>query len=118
MPEAWWEAMDDLGVLRPTAVPHATDYLPGMIDLIGRLIASGHAYEAADGVYFSVDSVEGYGVLAHQTGGANDNDGKFCHTRACGPLSSSDREARPRTCSGAQRAERKRWPAITSRSSA
>jgi len=55
-----------LGVLPPTEEPHATDYLEGMVELIGELVARGIAYETADGVYFSVDAVEDYGLLAGQ----------------------------------------------------
>jgi cysteinyl-tRNA synthetase len=62
----WWEAMDALDALRPTAVPHATDYIPDMVALVSDLVANGSAYETADGVYLSVDAVPGYGLLAHQ----------------------------------------------------
>ncbi len=62
----WWSAMDALEVLRPTAVPHATSYIPGMVELVGQLVARGVAYEADDGVYLQVDTVGGYGLLAHQ----------------------------------------------------
>jgi cysteinyl-tRNA synthetase len=63
---AWWEAMDALGVLRPSAVPHATAYVEQMVDLVEDLVARGVAYETGDGVYLSVMDVEGYGLLAHQ----------------------------------------------------
>jgi len=46
---AWWEAMDALGVLRPTATPHATDYVDDMVSLVGDLMARGVAYETSDG---------------------------------------------------------------------
>ncbi|HEY5244972.1 MAG TPA: cysteine--tRNA ligase, partial [Acidimicrobiales bacterium] len=62
----WWEAMDALGVLRPSETPHATDYVPDMVDLVADLVARGAAYETADGVYLSVDTVPGYGLLARQ----------------------------------------------------
>ncbi len=63
---AWWEAVDGLGASRPDAVPRATEYVGSMIAYIEDLIARGHAYEAPDGVYFSVETLEGYGVLARQ----------------------------------------------------
>ncbi len=63
---AWWSAMDELEVLRPTAVPHATGYIPGMVALVGDLVARGSAYQTDDGVYLQVDTVGGYGLLAHQ----------------------------------------------------
>jgi cysteinyl-tRNA synthetase len=63
----WWETMDRLGVLRPHETPHATDYVPGMVELIGELVDAGQAYETSDGVYLQVEKVDGYGVLAHQS---------------------------------------------------
>jgi cysteinyl-tRNA synthetase len=63
---AWWDAMDRLGVARPTSEPHATEYVSPMVELIGELIANDKAYPAGDGVYFSVQTVPDYGLLAHQ----------------------------------------------------
>jgi cysteinyl-tRNA synthetase len=65
--EAWWSAVDALGVLRPTHAPHATGYVAQMVALIAELIAHGAAYETSDGVYLSVERVDGYGLLAHQS---------------------------------------------------
>ncbi|MGH9100193.1 MAG: cysteine--tRNA ligase [Acidimicrobiales bacterium] len=62
----WWTAMDALEVLRPSAVPHATGSIPGMVELVGDLVRRGSAYETEDGVYLQVDTVAGYGLLAHQ----------------------------------------------------
>lgn len=62
----WWEGMDALGVLRPTDVPHATQYIEGMVALVADLMARGAAYETDDGVYLEVDKVAGYGLLARQ----------------------------------------------------
>jgi cysteinyl-tRNA synthetase len=64
--ERWWEAMDDLGILRPTATPHATAYVEAMVALVADLVARGVAYETDHGVYLAVDTVEGYGLLAGQ----------------------------------------------------
>ena len=63
----WWDAMDALGVKRPTETPHATEYVPDMVRLVEELVDEGIAYETADGVYLSVEQVPGYGLLAHQT---------------------------------------------------
>jgi cysteinyl-tRNA synthetase len=63
----WFEAMSGINVERPTDVPHATDYVDEMVDMIGALIAGGHAYVTDDGVYMSVESVDDYGLLAHQS---------------------------------------------------
>ncbi|HVX23487.1 MAG TPA: cysteine--tRNA ligase [Acidimicrobiales bacterium] len=62
----WWEAMDALGVLRPTDTPHATAYVDRMVALVADLVGRGAAYETADGVYLAVDTVDGYGLLARQ----------------------------------------------------
>src|SRR5262245_12391879 len=63
-----FEQMDRLGVQYPDRVPHATEYVQGMIDLIAELIASGHAYVVdGQGVYFDVPSYDAYGELSHRT---------------------------------------------------
>ncbi len=64
--DRWWEAMDALGVLRPDATPHATEYVPQMVVLIQELMARGLAYETSEGVYLSAEQIEGYGLLARQ----------------------------------------------------
>ena len=64
---AWWEAADALGVLRPHDDPHATGYVDGMVELIGRLLKEGVAYETSDGVYFGVEAVADYGLLTGQS---------------------------------------------------
>jgi cysteinyl-tRNA synthetase len=63
----WFEAMSGIDVERPTDVPRATDYVDEMVDMIGELIAGDHAYVTDDGVYMSVESVDDYGLLAHQS---------------------------------------------------
>src|SRR5665213_2426638 len=63
----YWYAMDALGVQRPHEIPHATAYVAQMIELISDLIARGSAYETADGVYLEASTVEGYGLLTHQS---------------------------------------------------
>jgi cysteinyl-tRNA synthetase len=64
--QAWWDAVDALGILRPDEVPHATAYIERMVSFIEELVERGVAYETNDGVYLSVDAVPGYGLLAHQ----------------------------------------------------
>ena len=63
----WFKAMEGIDVLRPTDVPHATEWVDEMVDMISTLESSGAAYATSDGVYLSVESVEGYGLLAHQS---------------------------------------------------
>jgi cysteinyl-tRNA synthetase len=53
-----------LGVLPPTQEPRATEHIAGMIDIIGKLIERGHAYEAEGHVLFHVPSMKGYGKLS------------------------------------------------------
>ena len=65
--QAWFDAMEQLGVRRPDHVPHATEYIDDMQSLIAELIARGHAYEGEDGVYFDVASFDGYGALPHRS---------------------------------------------------
>lgn len=64
---AWWEAMEAIGVARPTADPHATAYVERMVELVSELVAAGAAYETSDGVYFSSSVVPDYGLLARQS---------------------------------------------------
>jgi cysteinyl-tRNA synthetase len=63
----WYEAMDAIGVKRPTHDPHATAFVGRMVELIEQLIAQGSAYETSDGVYFSPEVVADYGLLARQS---------------------------------------------------
>jgi len=63
---AWFEALEGLGVLRPTDTPHATAYVDDMVSLVTDLMDRGVAYETSDGVYLNVEQVEGYGLLARQ----------------------------------------------------
>jgi cysteinyl-tRNA synthetase len=63
----WFDAMGKLDVLRPTEVPHATDYVEQMVAMIGELVDKGVAYATSDGVYLSVEMVPDYGLLAHQS---------------------------------------------------
>ena len=79
--EQWWalayrfenafaQAYAALGVRRPTYEPRATGHIPEMVELIQRLLDSGHAYPALDGsadVYFDVTSWPDYGALTHQS---------------------------------------------------
>jgi cysteinyl-tRNA synthetase len=62
----WYDAVEGLGVDRPDADPHATDYIPQMIELVAELADKGVAYEISDGVYLETDRVPGYGLLARQ----------------------------------------------------
>ena len=56
--------MAALGVRPPDVEPRATEHIPQMIDVIERLIASGHAYAAEHHVLFAVASFAEYGRLS------------------------------------------------------
>ncbi|MDR1350789.1 MAG: cysteine--tRNA ligase [Zoogloeaceae bacterium] len=56
---------DALGVLPPDHEPRATEYVPQMLDLIGKLEKNGLAYPSANGdVNYSVRKFSGYGQLS------------------------------------------------------
>src|ERR671925_1944090 len=65
------EALEDLaavGIRLPDLMPKATDHIPEMIELIGRLIERGHAYVADSGsVYYDVTTFPDYGALSGNT---------------------------------------------------
>lgn len=59
---------DDLNIIRPTDMPHATDYINEQIDLVKKLEELGYTYEIPnDGIYYDTSKFAGYGAL---TGGA------------------------------------------------
>ena len=73
----WWEwaatherlfewAYTTLGCLPPAIAPRATGHVTQMVELMRRLVDSGHAYAAGGDVYFSVASFPHYGELSHQ----------------------------------------------------
>jgi cysteinyl-tRNA synthetase len=53
-----------LGALPPDVEPRATGHIPEMIEIIEKLIASGHAYPAEGHVLFAVNTDPGYGKLS------------------------------------------------------
>jgi cysteinyl-tRNA synthetase len=63
---AFTRAYDVLGCLPPDVEPRATGHVPEMIELMGRLTETGHAYAAAGDVYFDVSSYPEYGALSGQ----------------------------------------------------
>ena len=65
--DVWFRAMEKLNVVRPTDVPHATEYVDQMVGMISTLVSTDRAYVTGDGVYLSVEGVENYGLLAHQS---------------------------------------------------
>ena len=59
--------MAALGALPPDIEPRATQHIHEMIEIIQRLIASGHAYAAQGHVLFAVASYPAYGHLSGRT---------------------------------------------------
>lgn len=54
-----------LGLLKPTHNPKATEYIDGQIDLVKQLEKLGYTYEVkGDGVYFDTSKLSDYGKLA------------------------------------------------------
>ena len=65
MIDALHQDADALGIERPTHEPRATDYVPQMLDIIGKLEDKGLAYRTASGdVNYAVRKFPGYGKLS------------------------------------------------------
>lgn len=65
MVDALHQDADALGIERPTHEPRATEYVPQMLSLIGKLQERGLAYEAGNGdVNYAVRKFNGYGKLS------------------------------------------------------
>lgn len=63
--KAFIDAMDSLGVMRPTVRPRATQEIDAMVATIQKLVDNGHAYAVEGGdVFFSVRSDPDYGELS------------------------------------------------------
>ena len=64
--DAFFADLRKLNVQPAEVYPAATDHIPEMISLVGKLIEKGVAYKSDDGsVYFAVTKFPGYGKLAH-----------------------------------------------------
>lgn len=62
--DAFFKDTDRLNIVRPTMAPRATKHIGDMIELIRRLEAGGHTYEAGGNIYFSIDTFPEYGKMA------------------------------------------------------
>jgi cysteinyl-tRNA synthetase len=63
---AFRDDMAAIGAVAPDAEPTVTGHIPQIVAMIGRLIESGHAYEAEGHVLFAVGSFAGYGKLSRR----------------------------------------------------
>ncbi len=61
---AFFDGLEALHTLPATHYPRATDHIQEMVELIERLLASGHAYRSDGSVFFRVASFPAYGRLA------------------------------------------------------
>lgn len=63
---AFFADLETLHILKADAYPHATHYIPQMIEAIQQLINQGVAYIGQDqSVYFSISQFPNYGALSH-----------------------------------------------------
>ncbi len=63
--KAFHEDLKALNVLPAHQYPRATEHIPEMVALVGKLLEKGKAYESPDGsVYFKISSFKGYGKLS------------------------------------------------------
>ncbi|MBW1828307.1 MAG: class I tRNA ligase family protein, partial [Deltaproteobacteria bacterium] len=62
--DAFHEDMGRLDVLNADVEPRATEHIDGMIEMVKALLERGHAYQEGMDVYFSVESLKGYGELS------------------------------------------------------
>jgi L-cysteine:1D-myo-inositol 2-amino-2-deoxy-alpha-D-glucopyranoside ligase len=61
---AYVRDMDALNVVRPTFFPRATEEVPAMVELAGRLVEGGNAYVVDGTVFFEAATYPGFGELS------------------------------------------------------
>ena len=65
--EDFYHTMDALNIRRAHVYPKATEEIGPIIETIGNLVESGHAYAAGGDVFFRVEKSQSYGKLRHRT---------------------------------------------------
>jgi cysteinyl-tRNA synthetase len=65
--KAFMEDVAQVNIRPADQYPRATQYIPHMQEVIGRLIAGGHAYEVGGTVYYDIASFPSYGRLSRNT---------------------------------------------------
>ena len=63
--EAFFEDSKRLQIQKPDVITPATDYIPEMIELVEKLLESGHAYREGDSIYYRISKFPSYGKLSH-----------------------------------------------------
>jgi cysteinyl-tRNA synthetase len=61
---AFFEDCEKIRIEKPEEITHATEYIPEMIDLVGRLLEKGYAYREGDSIYFRISRFPNYGRLS------------------------------------------------------
>jgi cysteinyl-tRNA synthetase len=61
---AFLEDSKSLRIEKPDIITPATDYIPQMVELVERLLASGHAYREGNSIYYRIGSFPSYGRLS------------------------------------------------------
>ncbi len=61
--EAFFQDLDSLRIERAEHYPRATEHIPEMIELIGRLEKNGLTYRSGDSLYYRIADFKGYGKL-------------------------------------------------------
>lgn len=62
--EDFLEGMDNLGLIKPTFITKATDYIPQQLELVQILKDKGYTYQINDGIYFDTSKFKTYGDFA------------------------------------------------------
>ncbi len=66
--QVFFSNLDTLGMKRAHRFPRASEHVPEMLEMIGRMVANGCAYAVPDvGVYFRVNRFPSYGALSGNT---------------------------------------------------
>ena len=62
--EYFYNGMNKLGLIKPTYITKATDYIDQQIELIKTLEAKGYTYKISDGIYFDTNKFSRYADFA------------------------------------------------------
>ena len=63
--QAFLDDCEQLRLQRPEHLARATAHIPGMVEAIERLSASGHTYQSDGSTYFRISTFPSYGKLSH-----------------------------------------------------
>ncbi len=61
---AFFEDLDTLNIERAEHYPHATDFIPQMVDIVKTLKEKGYTYEKNGSIYYKIMNFENYGRLS------------------------------------------------------